>query len=230
MTTQCPFKSYPMREELTEPPRLMHGLPVDKRGYPVPWFVEWINGEPEFRAMDMRKFRAAIRDRLCWTCGKPLFGEGVFVIGPMCAVNRISSEPPSHRECALYAAINCPFLSRPQARRRSDEQFNSAIKVAAGMMVERNPGVTLLWYCKRYEVMTSPARPGIANAGLLFQLGRAFKTEWYREGRPATRAEVIEALESGLPKLRQVARDYDGPEGVLLIENQITNAMRLVPR
>src|SRR2546426_12752289 len=61
----------------TLPPRLRK-LRVDARGYPVPWFVAWIDGPdgpetvPEFRAMDGRKFRAAVKQRLCWVCGEPL--------------------------------------------------------------------------------------------------------------------------------------------------------------
>jgi hypothetical protein len=219
----------PLRHDITTPPRLMQKLPIDRRGYPVPWFVEWIKGEPEFRAMDRRKFYAAVNKRLCWTCGNPLYGEEVFVIGPMCAVNRISSEPPSHRECAEYAAKNCPFLSKPHMTRRTDEEFNAAKKPAPGVMVERNPGVTLLWYTRRHELQTVRGRPG-AGDGILFKLGRAFKTEWFREGRPATRAEVLESIETGLPIIREKAEQHDGPEGMALLEIQITQAYRLLPR
>ena len=139
----CPV-DHQLRHDIAEPPRFMCPLPIDKRGYPVPAFVEWINGEPEFRAMNPRFLVKAINQRLCWTCGQPLYGEEVFVIGPMCAVNRISSEPPSHRECALYAALNCPFLSKPQMVRRKDGLPGDFGKNAAGVMIERNPGVTLL--------------------------------------------------------------------------------------
>jgi hypothetical protein len=38
-----------LRPELTELPLRMRGLPLDERGYPVPWFVAWIDGKPEFR-------------------------------------------------------------------------------------------------------------------------------------------------------------------------------------
>jgi hypothetical protein len=207
----------------------MQNLPVDKRGYPVPWFVDWINGEPEFRAMDRRKFLRAIKERLCWTCGLKLFGEEVFVIGPMCAVNRISSEPPSHRQCAEYAAINCPFLSKPHMVRREDENFNAAKRPSPGVMIERNPGVTLLWYTRRHQLQEIRGRQG-AGDGILFQLGRAFKTEWYARGRKASREEVMASIESGLPLLRETAAKHDGPEGVMMLEKQINQAMRLVPR
>lgn len=214
------------RHDVEQPPLFMQQLPIDKRGYPVPWFVEWVAGEPEFRAMSPAKLYAAINRKLCWVCGSPLFEEKIFVIGPMCAVNRISSEPPSHRPCAIYSARNCPFLTRPQMIRRKD---GLEIKPSPGVMIERNPGVILLWYTRSYTVFNSPRR-GPANPGILFELGRAFKTEWYREGRPATRAEVLASIESGLPLLRNAAAQHDGPTGEMLLENQITDAMRLVPR
>ena len=219
----------PLRHDITAPPKFMQNLPIDKRGYPVPWFVDWINGEPEFRAMDARKFARAIVERLCWTCGHKLFGEEVFVIGPMCAVNRISAEPPSHRQCAEYSAVNCPFLSKPHMVRREDENFNSVKRQGAGVMIERNPGVTLLWYTRSHRLQQIRGQ-GVANDGILFQIGRPLKTEWYAHGRKATRKEVLEAIESGLPILREVAAKHDGPEGMMLLENQINTAMRLVPR
>jgi len=226
----CPV-AHQLRQDVQTPPSFMRHLPIDKRGYPVPWFVDWIKGEPEFRAMDPRHLVKAINQRLCWTCGKPLYQEEVFVIGPMCAINRISSEPPSHRECALYAATNCPFLSKPQMVRRKDGLPADFGKNAAGVMIERNPGVTLLYYTRRHRLIASPEMPEKgAHAGVLFQLGRPFKTEWYARGRPATRAEVMESINSGMELLRASAAQHDGPEGVAQLESQYAEAMRLLPR
>jgi hypothetical protein len=221
----CPHQ---LRHDVEPPPRFMQHLPIF-RGYPVPAFVEWIGGEPEFRAMNPRHLLKAINQRLCWTCGNPLYGEEVFVIGPMCAVNRISSEPPSHRECALYAAKNCPFLSRPQMVRRTDGLPEE--RTAAGVMVERNPGVTLLYYTRRHTLISSPRIPEAgANAGVLFELGRPFKVEWYARGRPATRAEILESINSGIDQLRAIAEKHDGPEGMKMLDAQVAQAMRLLPR
>ena len=86
----------------TMPDRIRR-LPVF-RGYPVPWFVAWLeNGEPEFRAMDRAKWSRAIKDGLCWVCGERLGAHRVFVIGPMCGVNKTTSEPPCHAECAEWS-------------------------------------------------------------------------------------------------------------------------------
>lgn len=219
----------PLRADIPTPPTFMQKLPIDRRGYPVPWFVRWINGEPEFRAMDMLKFRKAIDERRCWVCGGKLFTEEVFTIGPMCAVNRISGEPPSHRECAEYSVRACPFLSKPHMVRREDEAFNAEKQPAAGVMVARNPGVILLWYTRRHTLQVIKGRAG-AGDGTLFQLGQPFRWDWYCRGRLASREEVLESFESGLPLLIEAATKNDGPEGVALVERQIVEARRFLPR
>jgi hypothetical protein len=219
----------PMRPELPELPRNMKDLPVDDRGFPVPWFVDWIGGKPEFRAMDRRKLLRAVRERLCWVCGKKLWREMVFVIGPMCSINLISSEPPSHRECALFSARGCPFLSRPHMHRREDGLGEEIRHNAAGIMIDRNPGATLLWYTYRYEVINVPAIPSAgARAGILFRLGRAFKVEWYCKGRPATRAEVMQSIDSGLPLLYEANRKQ-GITDDSEVNRLYAEALRLVP-
>lgn len=104
----------------TDLPERMADLPVDDRGYPVPWFVAWHDGKPEFRAMDPAKFARAIKEKRCWVCGERLGVNLCFVAGPMCGINRTSSEPPSHLMCARWSAQNCPFLSNPRMVRRED--------------------------------------------------------------------------------------------------------------
>lgn len=187
-------------------PKRMQGLPIDDRGYPVPWFVDWIDGKPEFRAMDPKKFVRAVKERLCWVCGEKLGVNLCFVAGPMCGVNRTSSEPPSHYECAKWSVINCPFLNNPRMVRREDELINTADArdKGAGFMIARNPGVTMLWRTREYEVF--PA----LNSGYLIQMGRPESVEWYREGRTATRDEVLESVESGLPNLTAIAMTQPG--------------------
>jgi hypothetical protein len=131
-----------LRPELTELPLRMRGLAVDDRGYPVPWFVAWVDGQPEFRAVDARKWLQAVRQKLCWVCGQQLGAYLAFILGPMCAINRTISEPPSHRQCAEWSIKNCPFLSRPHMRRRENDMPEDA-QESAGFGTKRNPGVTL---------------------------------------------------------------------------------------
>jgi len=200
-----------LRPELEALPERLSRLPIDARGYPVPWFVPWIlvDGQlqPEFRAMDGRKFRQAIQDKLCWVCGEKLGRYMTFVAGPMCGVNRTSSEPPSHHECATYSARNCPFLTKPYMHRREDETTeameNSCIQ--PGHSIRRNPGVVLLWTTRSYSLF----RDG--KGGVLLQMGDPTRVEWYAEGKPnATRAQVLRSIETGLPFLEELAREQPG--------------------
>src|SRR5437667_1054661 len=126
MVIQAGMKKTTMRAELEPLPERMRHLRIDDRGYPVPWFVPWVDGQPEFRAMDAVKRHKAIKDGRCWVCGGSLYGQKkVFVIGPMCGVNRTTAEPPNHLECARWSARNCPFLTQREIKRREDDLTRS---------------------------------------------------------------------------------------------------------
>jgi len=185
----------------TDLPERMADLPVDDRGYPVPWFVAWHDGKPEFRAMDPAKFARAIKEKRCWVCGERLGVNLCFVAGPMCGINRTSSEPPSHLMCARWSAQNCPFLSNPRMVRGEDEEINNAAlrESAAGFAITRNPGVVMLWVARQYETFK-------VGSGVLIQMGEPDSVEWYACGRPATREEVEASIESGLPNLEAIAK------------------------
>lgn len=188
-----------MRPELPELPKTMKELPV-VRGFPVPWFVQWINGEPEFRVMDHGKLTEAINNNRCWVCGVQFTNRRrAFVIGPMCAVNRISAEPPCHPECAQFAVMGCPFLSKPKMHRR-EVDLPEGVVVAEGH-IERNPGVTLIWYCRTWHPF--PVDGGL----LLIDLGDPENWQWYREGRLATREEILESIDSGVTRLMETAEN-----------------------
>lgn len=212
-------KSY--RPDIAIPPSRIARLPVS-RGYPVPWFVDWINGEPEFRAADGRKFERAIRERLCWVCGEVIGRYVTFVLGPMCGVNRVSAEPPCHLECAQYSAINCPFLSKPRMERRQPEQIEAMGGISAGIAILRNPGVTLLWSCRDFKIV------GDGNGGILFSIGDPTSMEWYREGRKATRAEIDESVRTGLPRLQELA-DSQSPEAVKALNDSLIKFQGMLP-
>lgn len=182
-------------------PPSIAALPIDPvRKYPVPWFVTWLDGKPEFRVADGKKLVQAVRERLCWVCGTPLTPHRVtFPIGPMCTVNRVTAEPPAHRECATYSVRACPFLARPHMVRREGGIPEEAS--CAGHMILRNPGVTCLW--------TTRAPGATLMDGPLFSLWPPTEVSWWREGRIATQAEVREAVASGLPSLEALAQDDD---------------------
>ena len=187
----------------------------------MPWFVAFIDGEPDFRVIRRNGFVDAVNRRKCWLCGQPMGSFAAFVVGPMCAVNRVSAEPPSHRECAEFAVRACPFLVRPQAARRK-AKLPVETEEGAGTMIERNPGVTLLWISRRWK----PFRDG--DKGYLIDVGEPTETLWFREGRRATRAEILDSIESGLPLLRDMARQEGYPAEVEL-RRHVDRAMLLLP-
>jgi hypothetical protein len=197
-------------------------LPVDARGFPVPKFVAWINGQPDHRVVDTARFAPAINHKQCWICGEPLGRYLASVIGPMCAVNRIISEPPSHRECAEFSIAACPFLSRPHAHRREAGLPQDTVE-SAGVGLKRNPGVICLWIARDYRVF----RP--QTGGLLFSLGNPVETVWYHEGRRATRDEVVSALYRGTPALIEIAQE-EGRDAEDALSRQLAAAMPLLPR
>jgi hypothetical protein len=209
-----------IRPELTAMPQRIAALPIDARGYPVPWFVDYVDGQPEFRAMDPVKWKRAIKERLCWVCGQKLGAHLCFVLGPMCAITRTTTEPPCHLECARWSAVNCPFLARPHARRREDELM-AAGKSIGGLPIKRNPGVAALWITRSYD-RWSPAKGQI-----LITVGDPERVEWYAEGRTATRDECLESIRTGLPFLEAEAEQQPGAMAEL--RKQQTRAEQYLP-
>lgn len=221
-----------LRAELPPLPDRMRALPVDRRGYPVPWFVAWMDesgqgvergiGEPDFRVIDPSAIVQAVRQRLCWICGQRMGTYLSFLIGPMCAINRTNSEPPSHLECADFGARACPFLANPGHPRR-DKNMPPGWIPAAGMPIPRNPGAVVVWTTTAYR----PFHAG-DGGGVLFELGEPVHLRWYREARPATREEVLHSINTGLPILEAAARK-DGLAGLSHLKRMTANLLRLLP-
>ena len=207
------------RHDLPELPPKMRHLPISPKGYPVPYFVSIVDGQPEFRVADPDKLVRCVRDRRCWICGGPLGRYKAFTFGPMGVINRISAEPPSHLECARYAAQACPFLVRPRARRR-DANLPSIEPTAAGASM-RNPGVTVIWVTTRWELVR-------ALDGFSFEVDAPHAVEWYAEGRPARADQVRDPFESAVAILHDVAQAQGGRAAAVL-ERQIEHARRYLP-
>jgi hypothetical protein len=189
-----------IRATLPPLPLRMQHLPVSEKGYPVPAFVAIVNGKYDFRVADGAFAKRARDHGLCWLCGGVIGKYKVFVIGPMCMVNRTTAEPPCHWDCALYAAMACPFLTLPNAVRR-EANLPGEAQDPAGVMLTRNPGVTVLWTTKRYSVYSAPN-----GLGKLIHIGDPEQVDYYREGRRALPEEVIASIESGLPLLQDQCR------------------------
>lgn len=207
----------------TLPPRIAR-LPVEQ-GWPVPWFVDWTDdgqgtNRPDFRVVDVRKFDKAIKERRCWICGDLLGHWLAFPIGPMCAITRTTSEPPSHRECAEWSIQWCPFISNPAMVRRQEDVPADA-KAAPGIGLTRNPGVMCLWMTRTFEQFRV-AKSQIGNPGMLITVGEPADVTWWSEGRRATRAEVKASVDGGFVNLLNVAK----LQGALAVEELGKQAKR----
>lgn len=199
-------------------PRHIAALPVH-RGFPVPFFVAWPNGVPDFRVVDARKHDKALRENRCMVCGQRMGQLFAFPLGPMCAVNRVSSEAPSHVECVDWSARACPFLSRPNMVRR-EGGLPSESREAAGVALRRNPGVALVWVTTSFKTFD-------VQGGRLFQVGDPKRVVAYREGRLATPEEVIESVASGFPLLADAAAK-EGREAVAELAVALYNSAEVL--
>jgi hypothetical protein len=202
-------------------PDRMRKLEVSDEGFPVPWFVGWVDGKPDFRTMDGEKMAIAVRHKRCWMCGEPLGKFLTFAIGPMCVVNRNIAEPPSHLGCLEYSVRACPFLSQPRMRRNEKDLPEGGHIAGTGIM--RNPGVIALWTTLKYRPYCVP------NGGVLFEIGEPEHVEFYAEGRKATGEEIVYSMASGLPLLMKIAEE-ESPDAVAELQRLYDRALQLVPR
>lgn len=205
---------------LPAPPPRIARLPRSHAGYPTPWFVATVDGSPDFRVVRENGIADAVRFGLCWLCGQKLGANAAFVLGSMCAVNRVAPEPPSHRDCALYAVRACPFLTNPHMRRRTTGLPDDIVQ-PDGDMIARNPGVTALWVSRTWRM--DPVYR-------LFDVGDPIAVTWYAHGREATRDEVLASIDSGMPILRGAAEKDPQPRKALAqLAAMHAEAMRYVP-
>jgi hypothetical protein len=206
------------------PTRFMK-LPLDHRGYPVPKFCwQHPDGTYDFRVVKPGWPEACRRQKLCWLCGEPLGRFMCFVIGPMCAINRNTAEPPCHRECAEFAVQACPFMRFPN-RKRDEVDLPEDGRKPGGeeAMIMRNPGVTCLWITKSY-------RPYRAQDGqsVLIEIGEPVEVTWWAHGRKANRAEIMHSINTGLPLLRSLA-EKEGSKAIEQLQYVTERGLKLVP-
>jgi hypothetical protein len=221
---------------ITLPPDMpspMRQLPRDEVGRPIPYFAAEVAGVHDFRLMDGRKLVKAVLDQLCWICGTRLnrahrgsdVPRGTFVAGPMCLINRTSAEPPNHAACAEWSAKACPFLAKPAKDRRTGN-LPETVEEMPGIAILRNPGVTALIDSERWEFYRVGHNDYGAQDGLLCNFSRVTSVRWMAEGQNASQEQVLEAIETGLPALVEMARMENGAMRVLAIKTR--DAMRWV--
>ncbi len=218
----------PAAKPAVQMPSQVRALPRDSKGRPIPWFAaELDGGVREFRIADANKRIRALRDQLCWVCGQNLPKKVTFALGPMCAINRITAEPPVHHACAVYSAQACPFMVRPQMVRRTGGLENIPNLVdAPGVHIDRNPGGMLLWTCYKFKLI----RPTFGVPGVLISVGDPVEVSWWTQGRAATGAEVTAMLEAGYQRLGEECRHDPDPQSALAqLTRQYTLARNLIP-
>jgi len=118
-------------EEIPKPARVA-ARPRDERGYPVPAITPWRDGVPQFAITGAARTYICAVERRCSICADVMAPGPVWrvVAGPEADaiaaaraaghryLNRAATaEAPGHRACMLYAAVTCPYLARPNARR-----------------------------------------------------------------------------------------------------------------
>lgn len=188
-----------MTTRFSDLPRRVARLPTDRRGFPIPWFVSWRDGQPHFPAIDAVKLGVAWNEDLCWVCGDRLGASRGWVVGPMSAIEGATPEPPSHYDCARFAVRHCPHLATATAK------FSEKYEGIEGYVSQANvskvrSGATAIWVTKGRG-----ATPFQAGRGILFGLDEPVRLEWYANGQPATVGDVREAIARTLPTLQRAA-------------------------
>jgi len=127
-------------------PPAVAARPRDIRGYPVPAITPWEGGAPRFGVTGVeRTFLCAI-ERRCSICATVMADGPVWRVVGGDEADAITdaldagrgyrnaaptSEAPGHRACMLYAAMTCPYLSRPNAR-RGTEGVGAGVELTRG--------------------------------------------------------------------------------------------------
>jgi hypothetical protein len=127
-------------------PAAVAARPRDERGYPVLAITPWEGAQPRFAATGTARTYLCAVERRCSICGTIMEPGPVWRVvagveadaideaitaGRPYLNNAATVEAPGHRSCMLYAAVVCPYLAQPTARRGQDAQLPS-LTVARG--------------------------------------------------------------------------------------------------
>jgi hypothetical protein len=147
-------------------------LPTDRRGIPIPFITEFVDGVPDFRLTDLAKWRLVCDSRCCGICGGQL-GYWVAFIGHDELVRaRVFWDPPMHVTCARYSIENCPFLALSGARRSGRALPEGDFTVPP---VRARPARVALYITRDYTVIPLPTTPN----NLALAVGPAHEIEWF---------------------------------------------------
>lgn len=161
-------------------------LPLDPRGYPIPWFV---SVAADLRFADGRKKCRAFQFDLCWVCGEKLLPNVyAFVGGPLSVRNRIFGDWASHVECAEYSVKACPFINGTMTKRRDTEPTHPDLKTHTG-----DP--TQLYHVVPYTAIVVAKSVEKIPRREIFEAKKIIRTIWYKAGEEVTAGEVQGWLE-----------------------------------
>lgn len=162
------------------PPRLARRL-RDLRGMIVPYaqFID-ANGNADFRVLDDRRVSYCLEHRRCAMCGEPLGRHLHFVGGPLCAVNGLFYDPPTHKECAEYALQACPHLARLKGRfARIPDSIPGAAHIVIGALAsDEKQDIFALMHTTDFTF-------GRDHAGMMLIKAKLpwLDVAWWREGK-----------------------------------------------
>ncbi|HEU5334006.1 MAG TPA: hypothetical protein VFU73_14605 [Actinocrinis sp.] len=179
-------------------PPAVAARPRDRRGFPVPAITPWADGEPRFAANGAARVAICASERRCSVCGlvmapgpvwRVVSGREAAAIADAQAAGRAylnnapTGEAPGHRGCMLFAAMACPYLARPGARRGAAAQ---AVGLSAQRGDARGDGGAVAGF-GRYQYTYGPySAPLFRFAGLVELLGHDLGAEHL----DALRAEI----------------------------------------
>jgi hypothetical protein len=106
-------------------------------------------------------------------------------------------------------------------RRNTAERPAEALD-PAGISIPRNPGVTLLWITRSYQVLRT-------SNGVLFRLAEPHELVAYAEGKITTRDALDASVASGLPILASMAAEQ-GEDAMQALLKQCDVAEKLFDR
>lgn len=89
------------------------------KGLVVPYSIQWFDATiygvptkiPDFKVTSFEAVVECVLEGLCGLCGHKNLGRLAFIGGEASMQSHLFTDPPMHRDCALYAYKACPFLN-----------------------------------------------------------------------------------------------------------------------
>lgn len=164
-----------------EIPKELAHLKIDKRGYPVPYFVSWVDGEPEFRFMDAHRVKMIIERKVCHICGLKLPKDYFyFISGPIGLQNRISSDAAMHKVCAEFSLRACPHLYLQKSERRENDELGKIVGSNPSPVIKGKPNTLLLiksdkWKQVKHDGQTYIQYRPVSSEKYIYENGKLIK-------------------------------------------------------